>query len=725
MKKQWGIFNIFDNLSLKLITNVLFYSLFCVVAVLGIIRFTKVSSAFYVAFDYITYIGLVIALIILILLFVFLKYMISSINRITAYAKVLSGGKLNVNDIKIQGNNDFSTLAKAINDMKSNIMFFIDNTKNNVIVLSDSIENLSSSMNVAYNGNEQLANKMEGISGRSQEQLALVKESVLKTNDVSKSIEFMSEHINDVKYLSDDTNSASNSGKEILNIYNENMNLISQSISDTKEFISKLKSSAREIGEVVKFIVGLSEQLKMLSLNASIEANRAGEAGKGFTVVANEIIKLSDFTKNGIDKINAIVRNIMNSSDDVEVSLKSNIENLQKGNYIFSNIKEVFNEINNKNKELLNQVHGIVDEISKINTNTKNNVFLCEKINHISEDVSQSTEDSVAVIEEELAEFQQINSSMSMLQSLLLKIENLTTKFELDIKPSQKIPKKTLKIVAVMPNFGDVWEIMRFGVLYACKILKLKNTDIRIISVNGFSEKDVFEAINQFNKILSDGCDGIIIPGFFEGNFKNVLKTNIPIITYNADFKGKDKRIAHVGQDSYKSGEVAAKLMAEHINGKGNLLVITADKPYENMEHRRNGFINGIKNHRNITIEDTLKISFDNDKAYETIKNYLERNQNISGIFNVAGGVSGLSRAIEDTDRRDIKSIVYDTTKEILQLVDKGLITSTIGQDPFRQGYDPIIYLYNYLVAGEKPNSKETRTKIEVIDKSNVKHFID
>lgn len=668
---------------------------------------------------------LLISLIIALLLLLFFIHIISSIEKITKYAGILANGKLNVDDIDLEGNNSFNVLAKALNDIKSNMIFFIDNTKNNIIILSDSIENMLKSMDIAHEGNRQIASTMEGISQKSQDQLNLVKDSVYKTDEISNSINLISEHINDVQNIALDTNLVSVNGKKTLNNYNDSIELISQSVDDTAEFISKLRINAKEIEDVVKFIVELSEQLKMLSLNASIEANRAGESGKGFIVVAHEITNLSDNTKDGIDKINQIVKNILKNSNSVEKSIEASVHSLKNGNQIFSNVKQIFDEINDKNSELLNQVQDIATEMSRINANTKSNVILNEEVNEISEVVSESTEESVAVIEEELAEFQEINESMNAIQSLLPKIEKIATKFDLDIKPVIEMPKAPLEFIVLMPNFGDVWDIMRFGILYGSKVLKHQNTTIKVITVNGRSQDAVFSAINSFKECVKNKCDGIIMPGFYEEQIKEIINSNIPIITYNVDIKAKNKRMTFVGQNSYESGKVAAKVMIEQIGTKGNVLIIAPDMKYEAMEHRKKGAIEVIEKNKKFNVMDIIEIPFDNEKAYLIIKEYLKKNNNISGIINVAGGVDGLARAIEEEGIKDkVKTVVYDTTENIFNYIDKGILTCTIGQDPFRQGYDPLIYLYNYSVTGEKPNIEDTWTKIEIIDKSNVKHFI-
>jgi methyl-accepting chemotaxis protein len=71
----------------------------------------------------------------------------------------------------------------------------------------------------------------------------------------------------------------------------------------TNEIVSKLGSSSREIGEVVKVITTIAEQTNLLALNATIESARAGEAGKGFAVVAGEVKELAQETAKATEDI--------------------------------------------------------------------------------------------------------------------------------------------------------------------------------------------------------------------------------------------------------------------------------------------------------------------------------------------------------------------------------------------------------------------------------------
>ena len=71
-----------------------------------------------------------------------------------------------------------------------------------------------------------------------------------------------------------------------------------QTLSSASESISgrlaTIRSKAVRINAVVTAITKVADQTNLLSLNASIEAEKAGEAGAGFAVVAREIRRLAD-----------------------------------------------------------------------------------------------------------------------------------------------------------------------------------------------------------------------------------------------------------------------------------------------------------------------------------------------------------------------------------------------------------------------------------------------
>ncbi|MDW7675607.1 MAG: ABC transporter substrate-binding protein, partial [Bacillota bacterium] len=64
--------------------------------------------------------------------------------------------------------------------------------------------------------------------------------------------------------------------------------------------------------------------------------------------------------------------------------------------------------------------------------------------------------------------------------------------------------------------------------------------------------------------------------------------------------------------------------------------------------------------------------------------------------------------------------VAYDHIPENIEYVRSGEIVAAIAQDPFGQGFDSVVYLYNYLVAGQEPPADFIPVKLDVLTPDNV-----
>jgi hypothetical protein len=114
--------------------------------------------------------------------------------------------------------------------------------------------------------------------------------------------------------------------KEIASVMQEiaasanNIMIIEEKLADS---ISEIREIATNITGILEFTKNIADQTKMLGLNAAIEAARAGNVGQGFGVVAEEIRRLSEQSKQAaaqtsilIQGIDSTVRKAVNNSTD-------------------------------------------------------------------------------------------------------------------------------------------------------------------------------------------------------------------------------------------------------------------------------------------------------------------------------------------------------------------------------------------------------------------------
>lgn len=82
--------------------------------------------------------------------------------------------------------------------------------------------------------------------------------------------------------------------------------------------ISSISGTLEKINSISEFISSVANQSNMLGLNAAIEAARAGELGRGFSVVADEIRKLANQSKETVPEIKVLTEEIKNKIGAVD-----------------------------------------------------------------------------------------------------------------------------------------------------------------------------------------------------------------------------------------------------------------------------------------------------------------------------------------------------------------------------------------------------------------------
>jgi ribose transport system substrate-binding protein len=294
------------------------------------------------------------------------------------------------------------------------------------------------------------------------------------------------------------------------------------------------------------------------------------------------------------------------------------------------------------------------------------------------------------------------------------------------VKPVNKKAAEPLRIAVLGLENNPFWIPVKEGCEAAAAELKPLNCTVDWINAGAQHTTDVFSkaveaAIAQeYDAIATIAGDSGIVP-----YINRAVEAGIPVATFNSETETENMRCFFVGADLYKQGQTAGKNMAEVLDGKGKVAIITGFFAVEAHELRRLGFEEYIEaNAPGIEIVDRVENQDKADIAYNQAQDFMTATPDLAGIYVTAGGPFGAAAAVEDAGKAGkIKMVSYDFVDETMEFVQKGVITGTIGQQPFAQGHDPAVRLFNYLVAGEKPAAARLLTRADFVTRANIDQY--
>jgi ribose transport system substrate-binding protein len=293
------------------------------------------------------------------------------------------------------------------------------------------------------------------------------------------------------------------------------------------------------------------------------------------------------------------------------------------------------------------------------------------------------------------------------------------------VKPVAIKSPKPIKIAVLGLENNPFWIPVKQGTMKAAEELALLNCKVDWINAGAQHTTDVFS--KAIEAAMAEGYDAIATVAGDSGlvTFINrAVDAGIPVATFNSEANAVNKRLFFVGADSYQQGLTAGAQMVRVLGGKGKVAVITGLFSVEAHELRRKGFEDAVAKEPGITIVGRVENKDKADTAYTQAQDFMTANPDLAAIYVTAGGPFGAAKAVADAGKTGVVKIVcYDFVDETMDFVKKGVITGTIGQDPYAQGHDPAIRLYNYLVGGVIPEAARLLTRADFVTKDNITQF--
>ncbi len=257
------------------------------------------------------------------------------------------------------------------------------------------------------------------------------------------------------------------------------------------------------------------------------------------------------------------------------------------------------------------------------------------------------------------------------------------------------------------------------GAADACSLLGCSYT------WTGSATSNVGEMVNAVNTAITAKANGIgvalIDPKAFNKGVGNALSAGIPVVSYNAD-EPQSGRLAYIGQDLFVSGQQMGDHIVQLLPNGGEIALFIATPGSANIQPRIDGAKDTLKSHPNIKA-DVVATGAALPAELTAINAWATGHSSAKGMFAVdAGSTQSLAQTIQKQGLK-AKGWVgggYDLTPVTEQLLAAGEIEFTIDQQPYLQGFLPILELYLYNVSKGLSGIADVDTGLKFLDKTTV-----
>lgn len=302
----------------------------------------------------------------------------------------------------------------------------LDNVKNTFESLEQSSASINESLDAFNHLSLKIADAAKEIAQGAGTQSDVVENSLDIFNDLAGKILSSEEKVNDMvsrmNVLKGNNEIGVASIEELTDKFKENI----KSTKDAVGEIEVLSEKSALISNIIDTIHGIAQQTNLLALNAAIEAARAGEAGKGFAVVADEIKKLSEQSSDSTQKIDEILKDVVNIVSATRDIMGCNSSIVEESSDKLNKTVDVFKVMIESSEEVLHTIGFLNDELKNIAVLKENMQSSMQQLADISGEsavstkaISSSTTDQVESVNIIISSMDIVQNSMNELSAIL------------------------------------------------------------------------------------------------------------------------------------------------------------------------------------------------------------------------------------------------------------------------------------------------------------------
>ena len=243
------------------------------------------------------------------------------------------------------------------------------------------------------------------------------------------------------------------------------------------------------------------------------------------------------------------------------------------------------------------------------------------------------------------------------------------------------------------------WQNMRLGAEDEADKLGVEVTILN-------AKEDPVLQIEQINEMIAKRVDvACLVPMKKEPLVRGVQMLNrakIPVIIVNREIGEGCEYICYTGTDTYAGAVVSAKILAEAIGGKGQIIEFHQHLGTGPEVARSQALRDVLEDYPDIEPVARIPHNGERDIVKTEMQTLLQRYPDLAGIYAHGDNFAiAAAQVCQKAGRANIKAVGMGGSKEMIEAVKQGLVTGTSYQQPEEEGRSAVRLAVRYL-AGEK-----------------------
>jgi ABC-type sugar transport system substrate-binding protein len=246
------------------------------------------------------------------------------------------------------------------------------------------------------------------------------------------------------------------------------------------------------------------------------------------------------------------------------------------------------------------------------------------------------------------------------------------------------------------------WQNMRLGARDEAQKL---GVDVTILN----AKEDPVLQIEQIKEIIAKRVDVVcLVPMKKEPLVRGVQmlnRKNIPVIIVNREIGDDCEYICYTGTDTYAGAVTSAKILAEAMGGKGELVEFHQHLGTGPEVARSNALRDVLKDYPDIKSIARIPHRGERDIVKTEMQTLLQKYPNLSGVYAHGDNFAiAAAQVCQKVGRTNVKIVGMGGSKEAIEAIKQGILTGTSYQQPEEEGRSAIRLAVKYL-QGEKLNN--------------------